>query len=171
MALEEILRKIQILKYLNSDELGVVEQKLLRKKFPEGTTIFKERIAGDDMFLIAKGKVEISIERNNAKLVLAELGENTFFGEMSLITERPRSATAITLTDCELYSLDRSNFRKILNEKPELAVKFLLALSEILCGRILSTNENLETYFLINKAIVDNEQFRRLYIHSHSRHE
>jgi CRP-like cAMP-binding protein len=171
MAIEETLKRIQLMKYLNPEELRLFEGKLDRREYATGTVVFKERTPGDEMLLITKGAVEISIERNNAKLVLADLPENSFFGEMALITERPRSATATTRSTCELYALSRARFRELLEEQPKLAVRFLLALSEILCGRILSTNENLETYFLINKAIVDNEQFRKLYIHSHAKPE
>jgi CRP-like cAMP-binding protein len=169
MAIEETLKRIQLMKYLSPEELQLFEGKLDRREYAAGAVVFKERTPGDEMFLITKGSVEVSIERNNAKLVLADLPENSFFGEMALITERPRSATATTRSACELYALSRSRFHELLEEQPKLSVRFLLALSEILCGRILSTNENLETYFLINKAIVDNEQFRKLYIHSHAK--
>ncbi len=169
MAIEETLKRIQLMKYLSPEELQLFEGKLDRREYAAGAAVFKERTPGDELFLITKGSVEVSIERNNAKLVLADLPENSFFGEMALITERPRSATATTHSACELYALSRSRFHELLEEQPKLSVRFLLALSEILCGRILSTNENLETYFLINKAIVDNEQFRKLYIHSHAK--
>jgi len=99
--------------------------------------------------------------------VLAELGESSFFGEMALITDKPRTATATALIDSEVYALSKEEFQRLLMKEPQLSARMLLAIAEILCDRIQSTNENLETYFLINRAIVDNEQFRRLYIHSH----
>ena len=55
----------------------------------------------------------------------------------------------------------------IVSENAKVAAKFLLAMGEDLCNRILATNTNLENYFLINKAIVDNESFRNLYILTH----
>ena len=166
MAPQELLKKVVLFKYLSPAELDSLTKRLQRKDIPKGTLIIKEGSDGHEMFLITRGEVEISITRNDSKLVLAELGESSFFGEMALITDKPRTATVMALIDSEAYVLSKSEFQGLLVKEPQLMARMLLAMTEILCQRIQSTNENLETYFLINRAIVDNEQFRRLYIHS-----
>jgi CRP-like cAMP-binding protein len=68
------------------------------------------------------------------------------------------------LKDTVLFSLKKDHFWKIVEQEPRIGVKVLRNLAEELADRITETNKNLETYFLINQAIVDNEQFRKLYI-------
>ncbi len=169
MAPQDVLKKVLLFKYLSPAELGSLASKLDLRKFPKDTVIVKESSPGDEMFLITSGEVEISINRNDSKLVLAQLGESSFFGEMALITDKPRTATAVAMLDSEVYVLSKEEFQRLLVKEPQLSARMLLAIAEILCDRIQSTNENLETHFLINRAIVDNEQFRRLYIHSNEK--
>ncbi|MBI4726975.1 cyclic nucleotide-binding domain-containing protein [candidate division TA06 bacterium] len=167
MAPTDVLKKVCLFKYLSFTELEALQDRLEKRAAPKGEKIFNEGSQGNEMYLITKGEVEISISRNESKLVLAELQESSFFGEMSIITDKPRTATAVALVDSDIYVLTKEEFQRLLVKEPLLSARILLAIAEILCDRIQSTNENLETYFLINRAIVDNEQFRRLYIQSH----
>lgn len=137
------------------------------REIPEGTVIIKEGTDGEDMFLIESGRVEIYLTRGDVVLLLTELQESSFFGEMSILTSKPRSATAKAKTDVRLLVLKKKDFMDIVNENPKVAAKFLLAMGEDFCNRIITTNTNLENYFLINQAIVDNKAFRELYILAH----
>jgi len=167
MAPTDVLKKVFLFKYLSSTELAALHDRLVKRAVAKDVKIFNEGSPGNEMYLITKGEVEISISRNESKLVLAELQESSFFGEMALITDKPRTATAVAMVDSEIYVLTKEEFQRLLVKEPQLSARILLAITEMLCDRIQSTNENLETYFLINRAIVDNEQFRRLYIQSH----
>lgn len=166
MTPQDVLKKVVLFKYLSPTELDSLASRLQKRDLPKGSVVFKEGSEGQEMFLITKGECEVSITRNDSKLVLAELGESSFFGEMALITDKPRTATITALVDSEAYALTKTEFQGLLVKEPQLMARLLMAMAEILCQRIQATNENLETYFLINRAIVDNEQFRRLYIHS-----
>lgn len=161
------LKGIQLFKYLKKEELGKVINQCKEKKVTKDTILFKEGSVSDDVYLIAEGRVEVFLTRGDVIVLLAELGPSSFFGEMSLLTERTRSASVKTVTDCRFYVMTKARFNSIIKKEPATGVKLLLALSEILSQRIAMTNRNLETYFLISKAIVDNEEFRRLYILAH----
>lgn len=137
------------------------------REIPEGTVIIKEGTGGEDMFLIESGRVEIYLTRGDVVLLLTELQESSFFGEMSILTSKPRSATVKAKTDVRLLVLKKKDFMDIVNENPKVAAKFLLAMGEDFCNRIITTNTNLENFFLINQAIVDNKSFRELYILAH----
>ena len=137
------------------------------KEVPEGTVIIKEGSTGDEMFIIESGRVEINLVRGDVVLLLTELQESSFFGEMSILTSKPRSATVKAKTAVRLLVLKKQDFMDIVNDNPKVAAKFLLAMGEDLCNRIITTNSNLENYFLINQAIVDNKSFRDLYILAH----
>ncbi len=161
------LEKLKLFRYLTPQEVSWMLVKWQPRELPEGTVIIKEGSTGNEMFIIEAGRVEINLVRGDVVLLLTELQENAFFGEMSILTSKPRSATVKAKTDVRLLVLKKDDFMEILNENPKVAAKFLLAMGEDLCNRIIATNTNLENYFLINQAIVDNKSFRDLYILAH----
>ncbi len=159
--------RVALFKYLTPQEIDWLIVKWEPREVARDTVIIKEGTTGDEMFLIESGKVEVFLTRGDLILVLSELGESSFFGEIALLTDKPRSATVKAKTDCRLFVLKKPKFMDIINENPKVAAKFLLAMGEDLSHRIMTTNANLENYFLINRAIVDNESFRNLYILTH----
>ncbi len=160
-------KKIALFKYLSKDELRYVLARFKKRSIDKDTILFKEGAQGDELFLIESGTVEVFLTRGEITIVLAELKEPSFFGEMALLTEKTRSATVRTKTGCEFLVMKKQDLISIYESNHEIAAKLLLAISEILSERIITSNKNMENYFLINRAIVDNEEFRRLYILSH----
>ncbi len=156
-----------LFKYLTPQEVNWMLVKWQPKEVREGTVIIKEGTTGDEMYIIESGKVEVYLTRGDVVLLLSELQEASFFGEMTLLTDKPRSATVKAKTNCRLLILKKQEFMKIIDENPRIAAKFLMAMGEDLSNRIMATNANLENYFLINQAIVDNKSFRDLYILTH----
>ena len=161
------MTKVGLFKYLTPQEIDWMLIKWKTKPVSENSIVVKEGTSGDEMFVIESGRVEVYLTRGDVVLLLTELPEASFFGEMALITDRPRSASVKAKTDCRLLALKKEDFTSIIAENPKVAAKFLLALSEDLCNRILAANTNLENHFLVNQAIVDNESFRSLYILTH----
>jgi CRP-like cAMP-binding protein len=161
------LEKVKLFRYLTPQEVSWMMVKWQPREVPEGTVIIKEGSIGNEMFIIEAGRVEINLVRGDVVLLLTELQESSFFGEMSILANKPRSATVKAKTDVRLLVLKKQDFMEILNENPKVAAKFLLAMGEDLCNRIITANTNLENYFLINQAIVDNKSFRDLYILAH----
>ena len=162
------LKSVELFKNLNDDEIEIVSKELKKKDFDANTKVFDEKSTGDELYIIEKGKVEITLVRDESILVLAELGVYSFFGEMAVLTEKERSASVTTVEPSSFYILKRNNLLSLIDTHPSIAAKIFKSLAEVLSDRISKTNDNLETYFLINKAIVDNEQFRRFYIMSKS---
>lgn len=159
--------KVRLFKYLTPQEVDWLLVKWKMRIVSENTVIVKEGTTGDEMYIIESGRVEVYLTRGDVVLLLSELQEASFFGEMALLTDKPRSATVKSKTDCRLLTLKKQDFMDIVSENSKVAAKFLLAMGEDLCNRIMATNANLENYFLINQAIVDNESFRNLYILTH----
>ncbi len=162
------LKSVELFKNLNDDELEIVSKELKKKDFDTNSKVFDEKSTGDELYIIKKGKVEITLVRDESILVLAELGVYSFFGEMAVLTEKERSASVTTVEPSSFYILKRNYLLSLIDTHPSIAAKIFKSLAEVLSDRISKTNDNLETYFLINKAIVDNEQFRRFYIMSKS---
>ncbi|MBE0433757.1 cyclic nucleotide-binding domain-containing protein [candidate division WOR-3 bacterium] len=161
------LEKVSLFKHMTSQEVSWMLPKWQPMDVPEGAVIIKEESMGDEMFIIETGRVELYLVRGDVVLLLTGLQEPLFFGEMSFLTGQPRSFTVKAKTDARLHVLHKQDFIEIVNENPKIAAKFLLAMVEDLCNRITVTNRNIENYFLINQAVVDNKSFRDLYIFAH----
>ncbi len=161
------MTKVIIFKYLTPQELDWMLVKWKTRNVAENTIIIKEGTTGDEMFIIESGSVEVYLTRGDVVVSLSELQETSFFGEMTLLTDKPNSTTVKAKADCRLLTLKKQDFMDIVSENPKVAAKFLLAMGEDLCNRIMTTNVNLENHFLVNQTIVDNESFRNLYILTH----
>jgi CRP-like cAMP-binding protein len=98
-------------------------------RFKAGQVIFTEGQRGSEMFIVEDGEVEI-VRRRGAEdrsLVVLEAGD--FFGEMALLEDLPRSATARALSDCRLLPIDASTFDLMLRDHPEVAIRIMRMLS------------------------------------------
>ena len=100
----------------------------------EGTLIFQEGDKADGLFIIKSGKVGICLGNRT----LAELTVNNIFGEMALIDDAPRSATAIALTDVELVPVSEKQFLFLVSQTPFFALKVM----RVLARRLRATNKS-----------------------------
>ena len=94
-----------------------------------GEYIFREDDTGTEMFIIQEGEIEIQKLYGIEQRRLAVLETGDFFGEMSLLEETPRQASAIAITDFKLLKIDHSTFDQMVQENPEIAVRMLRKLS------------------------------------------
>ncbi len=118
-----------------------------------GETLFREGDAGDEMYLIKSGKIRIVKEMDKGEEKnLAVLEAGAFFGEMSVLDKRPRSASAIAEIDTELIIVDRGVFLRKINENP--FIKYVIS---TLTDRLRKTDDMLK-YFSVH-----NEQIRFLH--------
>lgn len=86
------------------------------KKFKADEVIIEENDRGEEMYIIRSGKVKIYRQRNDREIILATLGRGDFFGEMSIFSGQPRSASAAAIEDSELHALTRSDFISYIKE-------------------------------------------------------
>lgn len=106
-----------------------------------GDLIFKEGDLGTEMFIIHEGKVEILNQVGDEDQLLAVLEKGDFFGEMSVLEDLPRAATARAATDCRLLQINGSTFDQLLQGNPEIAVRMMRKLSR----RLRETDELLKS--------------------------
>ena len=93
-----------------------------------GTALFSAGDAGDAMYLIESGRVRISVtDADKRQIVLAELAQGDFFGEMAIIDGKDRSASATVLEDARLAVLSRENFLRFIRNNPTVALEMLSA--------------------------------------------
>ncbi|UCG13011.1 MAG: cyclic nucleotide-binding domain-containing protein [Deltaproteobacteria bacterium] len=93
--------------------------------FERGQTIIQEGTAGSFAYLIVSGSVEVSKNVGDEKLVLSRLVKGSIFGEMSLVDEKPRSATVVALEDTQVRVITREHFESMLERNPRAALPLL----------------------------------------------
>ena len=102
----------------------------MTRSYPEDTMIFSESQRGADMFIIQSGEVTISKVVNGNEVILCVLKKGDMFGEMALIENKPRSASAIAHSDCVLMVINNSNFNQMVATQPQLISKLTTTLAE-----------------------------------------
>jgi CRP-like cAMP-binding protein len=90
-----------------------------------GQTVVRQGQAGDSMFVVCHGRVRVMVGESGAEV--ATTGPGGYFGEMSLLTGDPRSATVAAIEDCLLLEITASDFRRIALSHPEVLVKITQA--------------------------------------------
>lgn len=107
----------------------------------EGDYVFREGELGIEMYIINEGKVEILNQVGDEEQLLAVLEKGDFFGEMSVLEDLPRAASARALTDIRLLQINGSTFDQLLQGNPEIAVRMMRKLSR----RLRETDELLKS--------------------------
>ena len=100
------------------------------KEFPKGLVLFKEGEPGKEMFVIQSGKVAITKSVRDVEKTLAVLGPGEFFGEMAIISNKPRNASANVLEDAKLLVIDPKTFEAMIRGNAEIAVRMIKKLAE-----------------------------------------
>jgi CRP/FNR family cyclic AMP-dependent transcriptional regulator len=112
-----------------------------RQKYRKSEVIFEEGSIGSEMYLIHSGRVLLSVRQNETQQVpLVVLNPGDFFGEMALVDDSPRSATASAVDDdTQLIIIDRARFLFMVRQQPE----FALSLMHTLCRRLRDMDKRL----------------------------
>ena len=114
------------------------------KNFKAGTLLFAEGERGRQFYLIRKGEVEIFKTLSNKKeILMTTLGPDSIFGEMSIVSHRPRAASARCKTDCILAVAESTNMDALIESNPTFTAKLISVLSERLHSSEQIMNENL----------------------------
>jgi uncharacterized membrane protein len=138
----EALRSVPLFASLDDDAARDLRSLLSDKVVPQNTRLFRQGEKGDAMYLIESGRVRISIRDNDEQeVILAELAQGDFFGEMSIIDGRQRSADAKVIEDARLAILSRDAFLSFVRNNPDVALEMLSALTD----RLRRTDELLRS--------------------------
>ncbi len=106
---------------LSRDELKTVARNVKRTRFTRGETLMRQNDDGESFYVLVQGQVHGSIANSDtARNVEFDLRPGSLFGEMSLLTGLPRSATMTAATDCELLEFDRAAFTHLLSLREEI---------------------------------------------------
>jgi len=125
-----MLKQSPVFSLVPTDDLRQVAQALEERKFFSGDRIFEINAQGDNLYILVSGRVGISIDSDPAsRNFIATLGSGDCFGEMNLLDDKPRSATAHVIEDTVVLSLDKSRLRGLILSYPEISIGMLRSLS------------------------------------------
>lgn len=136
-----ILKKLPVFEDLNNRDLNAIERILHQREYREDEAIFLQGDPGLGMYIVESGTVAIVCEPD--KHVLAELHNGEFFGEIALLDESPRTATAIAKTECRMLCFFQPDLFDLIDRNPRLGVKVLFRLARTISERLRKTNEQL----------------------------
>ncbi|MFL6513823.1 MAG: DUF1003 domain-containing protein [Chthoniobacterales bacterium] len=126
----ETLRGVPLFESLDDEAADTLCSLLTMEQTEAASILFRAGDAGDSMYLIEEGKVQISMRSaDGEELILAVLGPGDFFGEMALIDGKARSANACVVEPSRLAVLSRPHFLSFLSSSPRIAVEMLTALT------------------------------------------
>jgi len=118
----------------------------MNRRYPDNTVLFLESEPGDELFIIQDGRVKIT-KLMDDEILLAVLKTGDIFGEMALLDNKPRSASAVSYGEVTVLAIDKSNFEGVVQAQPQLATKLIQLLSE----RIWTAYRQLENLMIRSK--------------------
>jgi CRP-like cAMP-binding protein len=163
----ELLRTVPIFSELDDVAIVSLARLAQRRRCAKDSPVFFENEQGDFFFMILEGRIKVTILGDDGReVILSMLGSGDFFGEMALLDNEPRSATAIAVEESELLSLHRTDFQAVISDNREI----MAALIRILSARLRRANHQISTLALLDvygrvaRVLIDmaREEGRRL---------
>ena len=139
--LKEFVSKVDIFTNLNNKELDFIFPFLKEKIIDKDKILFNEGDPGDELFIVQKGSVAISVKlKGGTSMDITKFDKNDFFGEMSIFEGAPRSATCYAKEKSHLLSLKGPDFFNLMDKHPKTATKIMNKMLTITTNRLQSTN-------------------------------
>jgi len=126
----DFLKKVSWFQDLDDRSLDAIEKAAVEQSYKPGQEIVRQGDTGVGAFIIRSGKVEVVQDRDGKATKLATLGPGEVIGEMALLDEFPRSATAKAIEPTTVLGIQRWHFLGILQSHPQLALALLPILSK-----------------------------------------
>ena len=145
------LKQIELFDGLTHRHLEALASITEDRTYEAGARLFAEGDAGDELFMVLKGKVRISkIVEGVGEEALAILEPGAYFGEMALVSDLPRSAHATCNTPVEVGVIRREAFEQLLFLDKDLAYELLWTFVRTLSRRLAETNDKIKAFFAMS---------------------
>src|SRR5207253_8713186 len=151
---QHFLQRIKLFSALSTLECAEVVKRMKRRDFPPNQIIVREGAPGNSMFFLTAGLVEVRKKDSNTGIdfLLTEMGPGQNFGEMSLLTGKPRTATVTATQPTTCAVLEQSDFQELFMQYPKIG----LALTTILADRVEQASQQVGIEFInLNKLSID----------------
>ncbi|MFY9314916.1 MAG: cyclic nucleotide-binding domain-containing protein [Burkholderiales bacterium] len=134
------LRSMTLCRTLSAAELASIARIVVERTVATGKDLFREGDAGDGLYLVVSGEINVIKLGTEGELVLAKMGPGAVLGEMSLITADARSATGRAQSDAVVLHLPSAGFRRLIDSGSTAALKISCAIAEVLARRLAAMN-------------------------------
>ena len=131
---QDLLSRIDFVAALGPDARETLAERARYVEYGPGEAVIRQGEHGEAFFLVAHGELAVRIKVENAEKEVARLNRGAFFGEMSMLTGDPRTATVVSLGDSRLMAVDRDAFERVFAKDPGVAKE----LTEVITRRKLA---------------------------------
>lgn len=150
----DILKRLSLFADLNYGALKELAFLFSERVFQAGETIFEENDPGNSLLVILSGEVRITQRADvSGEETLSVLKKGDFFGEMALLEDLPRSATAIAHIDTFLMEISRERFLHFLEKDPASGVKILVVLARSLSARLREADVKIKAFVNLSQWV------------------
>lgn len=135
------LKGIPIFQDLDKNELREIERQVHHREYTVGERIFSQGQPGLGMYIVLSGKVRIYQEEDGDQIELVRIGQGSFFGEMALLDETPRSATTEALEFSKIIAFFRPDLLELLDRQPRTGLKIVKGIAHVIAARLRAQND------------------------------
>jgi len=161
----EELKHIAVLRAMNGDALARLATALQEKEYADGQCVFAEGDPGDSMYFIVSGRIRIEVPTGagaSTRKTLTVLEAGDYFGEMALLDQKPRSASAIASGRSRTLCLSKAAFDDLHRTSTQAGMGVLFAMIRTSSERIRRLSAHLVVYDEIGKAIGESRDLQAL---------
>ncbi|MEI7905023.1 MAG: Crp/Fnr family transcriptional regulator [Candidatus Firestonebacteria bacterium] len=138
---KDFLKKVPVFSDISLKDLNLIGKRVLERKYPKGSYLFFENEEGNTLFVIVSGLIKIFTSDKSGRIkTLAYLKEGDFFGEMAMLDQDKRSASAVVVEDSDVMILNRSDFQHEILNRPLVALRVM----KTLCARLRVADKQIE---------------------------
>jgi CRP/FNR family transcriptional regulator, cyclic AMP receptor protein len=142
-----MLENVSLFAQIPPHFLEQLEKLSISRKYPKNTVLVTEGDDSTHLYVIRKGTASAYLNNDDGRQVnLNYMHDGDYFGELSLIDGKPRSASVITITDCEIMLVSKTNFHELLGQYPE----FAMVLSTELTRRVRELTDSVKDMALLD---------------------
>jgi CRP-like cAMP-binding protein len=138
--LETLLRSMPPFEDVRKKSLGHLMELMHNRVYQQGEYLFYQGDPGVCLFIIREGEVKIEFKKDDTSFELVTLTRGDFFGEMALLEDDVRSASAIALTEVQANVIFRPDLNEFVERNPKEGIKILRGMAKILATRLRETN-------------------------------
>jgi CRP/FNR family cyclic AMP-dependent transcriptional regulator len=136
------LKQIPLFAHLKDSQLKAIASQCKKVLFKKGSVIFHMKDMSTDLYIVDAGRLKAMLADDEGdEIILAHFEKGAFFGELSLLDGKGRSATIVADSDSELSVLSQADFLGLLNKDPKIAVALMTTLVE----RLRNADEKIES--------------------------
>ncbi len=135
----EILRKVALFAGVEPAKLKLLAFTSERIQFAPGQSLMRQGEMGDTAYLILSGEADIQVDAGDGPVKVAQVGRNSFVGEMAILRDQPRTATVTAVTALETLKVSKESFFQLIEDSPKIAIELM----RILVKRLETTTLDL----------------------------